>query len=253
MVPSRSSTASTRPLPAMRAVCACRRTAMPLASTARLSMSAARWIELALHQPVHEMEQRDPRAGLGEAVGGFEAEQPAADHHHARAGGLGGGDRVDVVDVAESEHARQIHAGNVRLDRLRAGGEDELGERELRAACQRHVARGGIDLRRALAVAQGHAAVAPPARRLELDVVEVDLVCEQRGQQHAIVGEPRLLADDGDGVAAERALRELVDETRRGHAVADHDEGFAHRLGSSCCRNAPQCARPRRARRRGGG
>ena len=63
-------------------------------------------IELALHQPVHEMEEGDAGAGLGEAVGGFEAEQPAADHHHARAGGFGCRDGVDVVDVAEGENAR---------------------------------------------------------------------------------------------------------------------------------------------------
>ena len=208
-------------------------------------------IELALHQPVHEMEEGDAGAGLGEAVGGFEAEQPAADHHDPGAGGLGRRDGVDVVDVTEGEHARQIDPGNVRLDRLRAGGEHELGERQPGAARQRHVARGRVDRGRAHAVAQGHAAIAPPARRPELDVVEADLVSQERGQQHAVVGEPGLLADDGDGIAAERAPRELVDETRRGHAVADHDEWFAHRVGSSCCRTARRRARPPRARAKG--
>ena len=81
---------------------------MPLASTARWSMQRGAVIELALHQPVHEMEEGDAGTGLGEAVGGFEAEQPAADHHHPGAGGLGRGDGVDVVDVTEGEHARQI-------------------------------------------------------------------------------------------------------------------------------------------------
>ena len=208
-------------------------------------------IELALHQPVHEMEEGDAGTGLGQAVGRFEAEQPAADHHHPSARGLGRGDGVHVVDVTEGEHARQIHPGNVRLDRLRAGGEYELGERQPGAARKRHVTRGRVDRGRTHAVAQGHAAIAPPARRPELDVVEADLVGQERGQQHAVVGEPGFLADDGDGIAAERAPRELVNETRRGHAVADHDEGLAHRVGSSCSRTARRCARPPRARAKG--
>jgi len=91
-------------------------------------------IELALHQPVHEVEKRDSGAGLGEAVGGFEAEQPTADHHHARPCGFHCRNGVDVVHVAEGEDPGEIHAGNVGLDRLRPGGEDELGECKLRTA-----------------------------------------------------------------------------------------------------------------------
>ena len=57
---------------------------MPLASTARLSMDAAAAIELALHQAVHQMDQGDPGAGLGEPIGGFEPKQTAADDDDAR-------------------------------------------------------------------------------------------------------------------------------------------------------------------------
>ena len=97
----------------------------------------------------------------------------------------------------------------------------------MRAARERHRARDGIDGGRARAIAQGHAAVAPPARRLELDIGEADLVRQQRREQHPIVGEPRLGADHGDGMAAERTPGQLLDQTRRGHPVANHDEGFA--------------------------
>ena len=82
-----------------------------------LEQRARTRIELALHQPVHEMEHGHARARLGEAIGGLEAEQPAADDDDARTGGAGRRDGVDVVDVAEGEHARQIHAGNGGLDR----------------------------------------------------------------------------------------------------------------------------------------
>ena len=50
---------------------------------------------------------------------------------------------LDVVDVAEGEHAGQIHAGNGGLNRLRAGREHELGERKMRTARERHRARDG--------------------------------------------------------------------------------------------------------------
>ncbi len=57
-----------------------------------------------------------------------------------------------------------------------------------------------------------------------------DLLGEQGRQQHPIVGEPRLLADDRDRVAAERPLGQLFDQACRRHAVADDDEGLAHRF-----------------------
>src|SRR6516165_12733670 len=85
-------------------------------------------IELALHQPVHEMEDGDVGARLGESIGGFETEEPAADDDDARTRRFRDG--VDVVDVAEGEHARQVHSGDGELDRLGAGRKDELGKRQ---------------------------------------------------------------------------------------------------------------------------
>src|SRR6516225_2169242 len=163
-------------------------------------------------------------------------------------------DGVDVVDVAEGEHARQVHSGDGELHRLRAGGKDEFGKRQPRAVRQRHFARDRIDRARAHAVAQGDAAVAPPSRRFELDIGEADLLGQERREQHAIVGKPRLVADHGDGVAAERAFGQFLDQTRRGHAIADDDERFAHRFPSKL--RKVRAAAPSRAvlaRREGGG
>ena len=103
---------------------------MPLASTARLSMRAGLRIELALHQPVHQVQHGDARARLGEAVGGLEPEQAAADHHDAVAGAGAMPDGPDVADVAERDDAGQRHAGDRGPDRLRAGREHELRERQ---------------------------------------------------------------------------------------------------------------------------
>src|SRR5207245_10538079 len=73
-------------------------------------------IELALHQPVHEMEDGDVGARLGESIGGLETEETAADDDDARTRRFRDG--VDVVDVAEGEHARQVHSGGRQLARL---------------------------------------------------------------------------------------------------------------------------------------
>ncbi len=184
-------------------------------------------VELAFHQAIHEMEHGHLCARLGEPVGRFQAKQSAADDDHPRA--LLARDGVDVLDVPEGEDTRQVHAWHGGLDRLRADRQHELGEGEPPAVGERHRARRRVDRGRPHAVAQGHAAVAPPLRRLELDVGEADLLGEQGGEQHPIVGKPGLLADDGDRVAAERALGQFLDQAGRGHAVADDDERFAHR------------------------
>ena len=42
-------------------------------------------VELALHQAIHQMNERDLGAGLGEPVSRFDAEEPAANHDDARA------------------------------------------------------------------------------------------------------------------------------------------------------------------------
>ena len=185
-------------------------------------------VELALHQPVHQVQHRHARARLGEAVGGLEPEQSAADHHDTVAGSRAMPDGPDVADVAERDHARQCHAGDLRPDRLRAGGEHEPGEGQGLAVGERDRARGRVDRGRAAAIAQRDAAIAPPGLRLELDIRRCDLAGEHRGEQHAVVGEPRLLTDDGDRVAAERAGAQLVGEACGRHAVADHHKRFAH-------------------------
>jgi len=80
-------------------------------------------IELTLHQPVHQMDHGNLRAGFRQAVGRFQTEQSAADHNGF---GLIGGRRFDgrdVAEIAERHHAGQIHARHVEPDRPRAGGQ----------------------------------------------------------------------------------------------------------------------------------
>src|SRR4029450_5880361 len=105
----------------------------------------------------------------------------------------------------------------------------ELGEGKLPPVRQGYIARHRIDCGRSQAIAQRDTAVAPPPHGLELDLGEADLLREQRRQQDAIVSESWLVSDHCNGIAAERALGQFLDETHRGHAVADDDERLAHR------------------------
>ena len=187
----------------MRAVLALSRIVDALALDQRLQEFGRGRIELALHQAVHQMDQRHRRAGLGEAIGRFEPEQSAADHHHAL---LLRGQRqqqIDVAAVAERMHAGEVGAGHVEPQRRRAGGQHQLRKRDAFVVLDLEFAAADVDLGGDAAIFQGDAAVAPPGRRPQLDVLRGGLAGQHRRQQHAIIGEPRLVADHGDGVAAQ--------------------------------------------------
>ena len=100
---------------------------MPLRSTSVFSRSARRHIELALHQPVHQVQQRHRRAGFGKAIGRLESEQAAADHDDALLRRSERQQQIDVAGIAKGVHAGEIGARHVEPQRRRAGGEHELG------------------------------------------------------------------------------------------------------------------------------
>ncbi len=77
-----------------------------LALDQRLQQFGRGGIELALHQPVHQVHQRHRRAGLREAIGRFEPEQATADHHDAL---LLRSERSEQIDVAACR-AERVHA-----------------------------------------------------------------------------------------------------------------------------------------------
>ncbi len=187
-----------------------------------------RRIELALHQAVHQMDQRYRRSRFGKTVGGFKSEQSAADDNHALLGASQRQQKVDVAAVTKGVHAGEIRAGHIEPQRRRAGGKDQPGKRNAFFVGDLEFAAADIDLGGEAAIFQGDAAVAPPVGRLELDVVGRGLARQHRGQQHAVIGQPRLGPDHGDGVSSKRHLRQFVDQTRGGHSIADNNQRFAH-------------------------
>ena len=201
-----------------------------LALDQRLQQISRRRIELALHQPVHQMQQRHRRAGFCQPIGRFEAEQSAADHDD---GLLARGEReqqIDIAAVPEGMHAREIVARHVEPQRRRAGGEHQPRVLDTLVARDLQLIAADIDFRDAAAIFHGDAAVAPPAGWLQFDLMRGRLAGQHRRQQHAVIGQPRLVADHGDGVAAERRLDEFVDQARRRHSIADDDQRFAQRM-----------------------
>ena len=54
------------------------------------------------------------------------------------------------------------------------------------------------------------------------------LAGQHRREQYAVISQPRLVADDGDGVTSERSFRKFVDQARGGHSIADDDQRFTH-------------------------
>jgi hypothetical protein len=145
-------------------------------------------------------------------------------------------------------YAGEIGAGHVQPQRHRAGGKHQAGKPDALFIRDLEFAAADIDLGGDATIFQGDAAVAPPGSRPELDIVRRRLARQHRRQQHAVIGKPRLVADHGDGVATECALGQFLDQTRRGHAIADDDERLAHRFPSKLQKSARRCARPRRAR-----
>src|SRR5208337_5165736 len=98
-------------------------------------------VELAFHQSIHQMDDGDLRAScssacLREPISRLEAEQAAADDNDVRAALCS--NSVDVIDISEGEDARQVHAWDGELDRLRASRKNEFGEGKMGAVPQPH-------------------------------------------------------------------------------------------------------------------
>ncbi len=191
------------------------------------------------------MNKRHRCAGLGKPIGRLQSEQPAADHDDALSRSRQRQQQVDVPAVAKRIHSLEFGARHVEPQRHRARGKDQLRKRDALGIGDLEFAATDIDLGDGAAVFQCHAAIAPPVGGPEFDIVRGGIASQHRRQQHAIIGKPRLVADDGNGVAAERGLGEFIDQAGRRHSVAHDHQRFAH--GVSPIRPPEDCRRPRRS------
>src|SRR5205085_11647482 len=115
---------------------------------------------------------------------------------------------------AKYDDARRLDSLNLDPQQRQAGGKDQLRKRNALFIFDLEFAAAEIDLGGSAVIFQRHAPVAPPAGRVELDVMGSGLARKHRRQQHAVVSQTRLGADHSDGETAERNIREFVDQTR---------------------------------------
>ena len=132
--------------------------------------------------------------GDGAALGGdparrLEAEQAAADDGGPLDAALGGGDadRVAVGGVAERMDSRQVDSGDRGHERLRAGGDDELVERELVDVVDAEHPARGVDPGDHPADHELDLVVGVPLRRAQLERLRVLAADEDLRQAHPVV------------------------------------------------------------------
>ena len=152
--PSSSSTALTQRSPSIARVAVPSTTRIPFASSARLSRPRRCGIELTLHQPVHQMDQRYTRSGADQAVGRLDAEQSAADHDGRAFRFCCRLEDVGVLQRAKRDHAFKIAARQWKAYRLGPGGQNADVERYARAVAQNGDTARGFEARDRLPRAQ---------------------------------------------------------------------------------------------------
>ena len=186
--------------------------------------SAGDLIELALHQRVEQVHDGDVHAALHQAVGGFEAEQTAADHDGVLVAGRGLDHALDVLNVAKADDAREVLARQRQHDRVRTGGDQQAIVRHPRAFSGDDFAGTPIDHLDHFALAQRDAVVLVPLLGVEHDVVDGLLAGEHGRQQNPVVVAVGLGTEDGDVIEIGRPVQQHFDRADAGHAVADHHQ-----------------------------
>src|SRR6185369_14436333 len=188
--------------------------------------SASDLIELTLHQRVEQMHDGDVHAALHQAVGGFEAEQAAADHDGVLVARRSLNHALDVLNVAKADDAGKVLARQRQHDRVRTGGDQQAVVRHPRAVSGNDFAGTPIDHLDHFALAQRDAVILVPLLRVEHDVVDGLLTSEHGRQQNSVVVAVWFGTEDGDVIEIGRTIQQHFDRADAGHAVADHHQLF---------------------------
>ena len=189
-----------------------------------LEQPAGGLVELALHQRLHQVDHGHLHAAQREAMRRFEPEQAAADHYRVAALGGGGEHRVDVLHVAEADHAGQVLARHRDDERIGTGRDQQPVVLDRAAGLRRHGTIDAIDADNRIAGDQLDLILAIPFVAVDHDLVERLLAGEHRRQHDPVIVHMRFGAEDRDAVARRIAREQFLDGAAAGHAVADHHE-----------------------------
>ena len=178
----------------------------------------------AVHDAVGHLEHGHLQPQLARGGGDLQADVAAADDEHARARGAGGADAVGVGDGAQVVHALELAARHLQAPRAAAGGEQQrvVGQHQL--VVEAHVALARGDVGDAPAPVGLHAVVGEELRRADRE----PLALERAGQvllrqRRALVGHPRLIADQGQLPRVAASPQGVGGLHRRLAAPDDHD------------------------------
>ncbi len=157
---------------------------------------AAAFVELLVHQVGGRVHHGDGQALGAQPVGGFEAEQAAADDdgadvvvgvgHLQHAVGVGEG--AEAEDPAAEPSVRFTQPVHVGEEGVRSGRDDEQVVGDLPAGLARDGLAEAVETGGAVTGVQGHAVRAVPAHRIEDEVVvDVGLPGQQGGNNNPLV------------------------------------------------------------------
>ena len=189
-----------------------------------LQEGAGRLIELALHRPFTDVHNRDVHAAQLQTVGGFQPKQSATDYHGVLVGLGSVHHRLRVSDVAITDHALQIIAGNWQDEGIRPCGDQQSVIFRLAAILSDHTALDPVDLDHLAVQHQADVVVGVPLEIVEHDLLEGLLSGQHRGEQDSVVVGMRLGTEHGDVVKLGGKLEQLFQGAYPGHAVADHHQ-----------------------------
>ena len=196
-----------------------------------LEQEACRFVELALHQRGHQVDDGDLHAPQGQAVSRFKAEQTAADNHRRAAVFRRCEHLVDIVEIAEGDDAVEVVAGDGDDERVGPRG-DQQAVVGLDMARPRGDGAGvAIDGSDRIARDQRDFVVRVPFGTVDHDVLEGLFACQHGREHDAVVVHARLGAEDRHVEAGGIAGEDFLYRAAPGHAVADHHQALTDLRG----------------------
>ena len=180
-------------------------------------------VELALHQGITQVNNRNFHAVFQKAVGGFQPEEAAADDDGMI---FGFGDiehGVDVMNVAKADDALKLGAGDRQDEGVGTCCQQQAIVRDDGAVGRFHLGAGTVDFGDGHTLVEGDVVFFIPLIGVEHDFTDGLFTSKHRREHDAVVIAVRLGAKDGDVVMFRVDFEELFDSSHAGHAIADDD------------------------------
>jgi len=189
-----------------------------------LQQLAGHVVQLALHQPGGDVHHGHAHPAQHQAVGGFQAQQTATDHHRVFVRGGRVDHHVGVGDVSVGDHALEVLAWHGQDEGGGARGDQQAVVFGLGAIFGGDDAFGAVNAGDGLVQVQRDAVVLVPTDGVENDLINGLLSGQHGRQQDAVVVGMGLSAKHRDVIQIRRDLDQFFQGADAGHAVAHHHQ-----------------------------